>query len=67
MEQGRRLAYLVAGLAIILLIILLAFLATGQKKIVSPIPEEGIKVIFTSPPPSATPAVSPSPTASPKP
>lgn len=66
--QGGKLAYLAGGLGIILLIVIFAWLIGGQKRVVSPIPEEGVKVIFVSPSPLLNPSPSPevSPTPSPK-
>lgn len=71
MEQGQKLAYIAGVLGIILLIVFLAWFAVGRKKVVSPVPEEGIRVIFVSPTPSPTPTPeatpSPTPKATPKP
>ena len=51
MDQGNKLAYLAIGLGVTLLIVVLAFLAVGKKEVVSPLPQEGIRVIFESPKP----------------
>lgn len=71
MENGKKTVYLAAILGFILLIILLVWFAFGRNKVVSPVPDEGIKVIFTSsqPSPVSTPVVtsSPTPTATVKP
>jgi len=67
--QGNKLGYLALGLAIFLLIILFAWFVSGRQKVVSPVPEEGIKVIFISPSPTPTltPTPSPTPESTPKP
>jgi len=70
-QQNNKLFYLVCGLVILLLIIIFAWLVMGRNKVISPVPEEGIKVIFTTPKPSISPtheeASSPIPSSTVKP
>jgi len=65
-QQNNKLFYLVCGLVILLLMIIFAWLVMGRNKVISPVPEEGIKVIFTTSKPniSPTPEQLSSPTAS---
>lgn len=57
---------IVAILFLLLLGAVFAFL-TNKKNTVSPIPEEGLRIIFVSPMPSETPSVAATPSATSKP
>jgi len=69
MEKEEKLIYLIGGLTIILFLVVFAWLITKREQVVSPLPEEGIKVIFISPSPTptSTPTSSPTPESIPRP
>lgn len=65
-QQSHKLVYLAGILGMILLIVLFAWFVVGRRQVVSPVPEEGIKVIFNSPVPETTATPEASSSATPK-
>lgn len=53
MEKSKKLLILVLGLGGVLFLVLLAYLFYGRQMIISPLPDDSIRVIFVKP--TATP------------